>query len=65
MLRVLVRLWDDDVTKSDDPIASLEVQLDKGGGEVERLKLKGRGDLPDVEISFTYVLSDAPQLGVS
>ena len=63
--RVLVRLWDDDVTKSDDPIASLEVQLEKGGGEVERLKLKGRGDLPDVEISFTYVLSDAPQLGVS
>ena len=52
--RVLVRLWDDDVSKSDDPIASAEVQLEPNEGSFEKLALKGRGDLPDVLISFEY-----------
>ena len=52
--RVLVRVWDDDVTKSDDPLASLEVQLEPNGGSFEGLMLKGRGDLPDIAINFEY-----------
>lgn len=52
--RVLVRVWDDDVAKSDDPIASLEVQLQPLAGKFEKLALKGRGNLPDVLIDFEY-----------
>ena len=52
--RVLVRVWDDDVTKSDDPLASLEVQLEPLGGKFEKLALKGRDDLPDILIDFEY-----------
>jgi hypothetical protein len=52
--RVLVRIWDDDKGKSDDPLASLEVQLEPFGGKCEQLALKGRGDLPDVLIDFEY-----------
>ena len=49
-----MRVWDDDVTKSDDPLASLEVQLEPLGGKFEKLALKGRGDLPDILIDFEY-----------
>ena len=52
--RVLVRMWDDDVTKSDDPLASLAVQLEPLGGSFEGLMLKGRGDLPDIPVNFEY-----------
>lgn len=54
--RVLVRVWDDDVSKSDDPIASAEVQLEPKGGSFEKLVLKGRDGLPDVTISFEYAM---------
>ena len=55
---MLVRLWDDDVTKSDDPIASLEVQLEPLGGSFEQLALKGRGELPDVIVDFAYKVEE-------
>ena len=37
---ILVRLWDDDVTKPDEPLAEAELQLDEDGGKVEKLVLK-------------------------
>lgn len=56
--KVLVRVWDDDVTKSDEPLASAEVQLEPGEGACEGLVLAGRAGLPDVTISFTYAVAD-------
>ena len=52
--KVLVRVWDDDMSKSDDPLASSEVQLEPLGGKCEGLILKGRGGLSDVTINFEY-----------
>lgn len=59
--RVLVRIWDDDMKKSDDPIASLEVQLEPLGGSFEKLALKGRSGLPDVMISFEYKMIEVAE----
>ena len=56
--RVLVRVWDNDQTKDDDPLASLAVQLEPNGGKFEHLVLKGRAGLPDVEVSFEYTMLD-------
>ena len=52
--RVLVRVWDDDRSKSDDPIASAEVQLEPNAGKCEQLVLKGRDGLKDVLIDLEY-----------
>ena len=52
--RVLVRVWDDDNSKNDDPLASLEVQLEPLGGACTQLALKGRDGLPDILIDFEY-----------
>lgn len=54
--KVLVRVWDHDWTNAHDPIASAEVQLEAGGGELDQLVCKGRGDLPDVTVNFTYTV---------
>ena len=53
-----MRVWDDDQTKCDDPLASLEVQLEPNGGKVEKLALKGRGEFPDIVIDFEYKMED-------
>ena len=36
---VLVRLWDDDLTKRDEPLAAAEVPLEAGSGRVEKFPL--------------------------
>lgn len=52
--RVLVRVWDKDFNQASEPLASSELQLEKGGGEVDHLVLAGRAGLPDIEVSFVY-----------
>ena len=56
--RVLVRVWDDDVSKSDDPLASAELQLEPLRGSFEKVTLHGRDGLPDIQVDFTYEMAE-------
>ena len=51
--RVLVRVWDDDVTKSDDPSRHSRCNSSQMEGAL-RTHAQGEGDLPDIAINFEY-----------